>query len=146
MAVIAYENVSNELQSQIISILKNNSSNTHSFTTNVLDGSPKSLWQGRGFPYVLVHTPMISEENITMSKKLMKATVEIEIISEQEGIVRQVYDAVRTDLNNNKTIKQNHAYHYRNTTSDLSYTMVNVGGRLKGYWTITAKVEYTVMS
>jgi hypothetical protein len=142
MAVIAYENVSSELQSQIREILADSSSNTYALTQNVMDGMPIDLIKGRGFPYVLVHSPVISEDRLTMSKFIMTANVRIEIISEQEQHARSVYDAVRQDLKEDTTIKANQGYWYRNATSSINYSRVELGGRMKGFWTITANIEY----
>jgi hypothetical protein len=143
MTDIGYSNVSNELQAQVIALLRADAT-IAAITTNILDGSPKEMWDGRGYPYVLCHSPEISETKLTLTKFDMYARILIEVVSEQESVARQLYDAVRDCLKSNK-LRGSKAYHYRNAGSNLSHSMINAGGRMKGYWTMSVNVEYRVV-
>jgi len=143
MATIEYSNVSNELHTQVLSILQSDSTISGK-TSNVMDGSPKELWKGRGFPYILVHTPVVSEEKKTQTKFMMVARMKIEIVSIQESKVRALYDNVRNALKTNrKTISVNHAYNYVNASTAQPIPTILNG---KTVWTITMTAQYQVMS
>jgi len=98
MASTTYANASSNIQTTIYNLLNSNLSNV-----NVLDGTPKQLMKGTGFPYVIVRTPTLSDDNIVLNNRFAEVTavMEIEIWSEKESVVRSFYDSIRSIFRDN---------------------------------------------
>jgi hypothetical protein len=147
MVNIEYDDIAVELQALVINILRNDSA-IAVLTTNILDGFPSSLWKNRGFPYILVHTPMVEDQRITTTKFRCVANLEVEVISHEENIARQLYDLVRKALKNNQdTTRGRCCYLYRNAGSAISsFPIAGDQARASVGWRIIVNAEYVVIS
>ena len=143
MTQIKYKNIATELQSNVFNLINN----AYGSSYNVMDGMPAGLWSGRGFPYVLVHTPEVSDEKITQTKWRMTATLTIEIVSPQESTVRIIYDEIRNLLKTNQTATRGkNAFLYRNARSAISSVFIPGKQRVNRVWNMKMEVEYVVTS
>ena len=73
---------------------------------NIIDQIPTKLLQGQGFPYIIVHSPTIAEEVLTLGptrKMQAKINIVVEIYDRKQCNVRQLADAVRNALATNQT-------------------------------------------
>lgn len=160
MANTTYANSSSNTQSTIYDIL---SSDTTVFTVRakasgdpnatlttslsegmkVIDGEPTyNQLKNYAFPKVLVHTPTMNEERLTMTKFLITANCRIEVMCTNERDLRNVYDAVRNALKTNQnTTKAATMFWYLSPTSSISNF---VGQNEKVIYTLTMNVRYMV--
>jgi len=76
------------------------------FTPKVIDQIPTALMKGSGFPYIIVYTPTVSKNQLTLSSSgLIDKTVHImiETYDKKQINVRQLADAIDTALTTNQT-------------------------------------------
>ena len=78
-----------------------------------MDGVPKKLMEGTGFPYVLTRTPEVREDRVTMEKYESICTMIIQVVSKRESVARSLADEVRGLLKDNiNTTKANHLFNF----------------------------------
>jgi hypothetical protein len=72
---------------------------------NIIDQIPAKLLQGQGFPYIIVHSPTIAEDPLTLGttrKTAVKIDVVVEIYDRKQMNVRSLADAVRNAISSNQ--------------------------------------------
>jgi hypothetical protein len=115
MATPSYANILQEVQSRLYNLISTDittytfSADSQTFTvgigTNnatVVDGIPKKLIQGTGYPYIIIPTGEVTEEILTMTKKKVRITTRIEIYARREKSLRIMSDRIREILETNK--------------------------------------------
>jgi len=144
MPTTTYSTVITDTQHQVVDILKNDST-VLTYTNIVLDGFPSDLLKRRAFPFILVRTPTVSEENLTISsKKSIDITLDIEIYAGKEGMGREVADAVRAALYNNRNTTKDRRLYWQNISStDLDINALP--NAKKPFYIYTITLEYTAV-
>jgi len=72
---------------------------------NIIDQIPAKLLQGQGFPYIIVHSPTIAEEALTLGptrKTQIKINIVVEIYDRKQCNLRSLADAVRNAISTNQ--------------------------------------------
>ena len=113
-----YATLQSSLQSTVYTLLSDNIDNV-----TVVDGVPKALLKGTGFPYIIVRTPTPTDEIVTFSTTFRETTpsLDIEIWSEQESVVRTLSDSVREVLlENEATLRGAGAYNPKIISSSIT--------------------------
>ena len=131
-----YKNIEDELHTAVYNIIKNDP-DISSYTTNIYDGIPVQLRRGTGFPYIIVHTPTVREDQITVTKSMVDSTIQTEIIDKKESNVRILVGLVRHALKINRvTLRGNTFYLYNIGRTNLNRTIVSDEKRIP-VWYIT---------
>jgi len=139
-----YSSIYDTVQSTIHDILTNDTTLT-ALTTNILDGEPKNLMKGIGFPYVIINTPSISDENrLSLSNTTFgcNVIVPISVYDKVEKNVRRVSDAVRRALKSNQnTTRTQHLRWYKMERSNLG-SMFLLGESSEKVWVNNMFFQY----
>jgi hypothetical protein len=138
---IPYSTIVDSSQEALVTILKDDAT-IAAYTTNILDGIPTSLLRGTGFPYLIVHTPVVKEERYTQTRFKIMLDFRIQVFDKKESNLRPLIDAVRNCL---KTY-QSYERQYRLTnftinSSDLSREFLP-DEESTPVWVYTLNVEF----
>ncbi len=137
--------IRNNIHTTVINLLKNDSTVG---TKNFYDGNPYDATSA-GFPYIIVRTPSIIPLRKSLSNKLKRtALLQISVVSQKEGLVRQLADAVANSLETNQDITraQNMYWCLVDSSSPIPSSLPTEDpNKSTRIWTITLNVEYTTM-
>lgn len=136
----------NNIQSTIHEILKADAV-VKTYTSNFYDGIPSDATRG-GFPYIINHTPRISPTRITMTKFKNVSVSRIEVVSQKEGNVRKLADAVTDALYRNQdTTRAQEMCWFKATSGDPRPSILPRGDSERDIkvWTIEIFAEYTLV-
>ena len=137
-----YENLEDTLHTLIYNILKSDS-NILSYTSNIYDGVPVQMRKGTGFPYIIVHTPIVRESQITGSKSRVTLRAHIEVIDKKESNVRKLSGYVRSALKSNRTITfEDNLFNYNISNTYLNRNYVDSEMRIP-VWHMDIYAEYS---
>ncbi len=90
-------NLYQNLHSEVYNAIKA-SADVSSITDNVYDGMPIQLLRGKGYPMIIVDSPLGSETPMTVGSNPIYdgiITVSIMVVSTKQSLARQIADAVR---------------------------------------------------
>ena len=104
---VTYAAFLNNAQANLWYLISNDAT-VKTFTTNVLDGIPRGLTEGTGFPYIIVPTPVTGGENyLTFKNKKDKIIFKVPVYDRKESVLRPLCDAVRNACQTNTALFRN---------------------------------------
>jgi len=148
MTTTDMSNVVQTLQSSVLSILRSDtaslsitypeggSGTTTLSSMTIVDGIPFEQIKNEGFPIIIVHTPEVDEERITMTKHKIELTIHVEILDRRESYVRIFTDAVKDALYRNQDTTRGSGYWWygRRVRSNLNHVQLEGEGKMKPIW------------
>lgn len=145
MTAVALSTIRDDIQSTLYNIISSDNT-VKTYTKNVYDGRPPSLAEGTGFPYIIIHTSALSKTPLTDGinrKYIMASSTTIELYDKQEGVLRELIDAVEHALlSNQTTTRQNHMFNLQMTSANPSSRTQPNGSNV---WNCRLSVNYRVV-
>lgn len=141
MGALTVANCLSESQSNLWTLIKE-AATVLAYTKNVLDGVPVGLTKGTGFPYVIVPTPEVQHNDYrTLTNHSETLIFRVEIFDRKESVLRNLADAIRYLVDNNKTVFSNSygMFKYANSSGTLSYDIAEDNSVIYNY---TLTLEY----
>jgi len=141
MGEVTYANFLSEAQANLWALLRADAT-IATYTKNIVDGIPLGLTKHEGFPYIIVPTPKINdEEYLTFTRKRESITFNIDVFDRKEAVLRKLCDAVRNCAETNKNLFRNSygMFKFMNAAGDLTYDVQEDGAVVYDY---TMKFSY----
>lgn len=133
------------LAQKIVYNILNSDNMVSYFGANLKDQIPPDLERGGGFPYIIINSPTISEERLTLGparKFKDKVFLAVEIYSKIQKNVREVADAVRSALVSNQDTSRGGGLYWLNITrTSLAHTFY-AGEETYPIWALTLGLEF----
>ncbi len=138
-----YQDLHNEVYTSIKDF-----ADVSSITDNVYDGMPVQLLRGKGYPMVIVDSPLGSESISTLGSNPLYdgiITVTVMVISTKQSLARQLADAVRKAVANYSFSTANFIG-IKNSREQLNVKQVSGSRKEIKEWVIFLDIGFRVMS
>lgn len=114
-------------------------------SNHIIDQIPPAMMKGAGFPYIIVHTPTITEEPLTLgpSRKVENTIrIKIETYDKKQINIRRIADAIKNTLSTNQATTKATLIYWMRLASESLRSHYLPDEKTYPVWLMTQEFEF----